>query len=61
MRGAVAEVVEIRSGVISGLCNEPDSSVATTHHDCLPLASARSGQCDRMFMITGFGVHDRTD
>jgi histidinol phosphatase-like PHP family hydrolase len=25
--GAVAEVVEIQSGVISGLCNEPDSAV----------------------------------
>jgi hypothetical protein len=25
--GAVAEVVEIRGGVISGLCNEPDSAV----------------------------------
>ena len=26
-KGAVAEVVEIRGGVISGLCNEPDSAV----------------------------------
>src|SRR5579864_9038755 len=26
-RGAVAEVVEIQSGVISGLCNEPDSAL----------------------------------
>jgi hypothetical protein len=25
--GRVAEVVEIRGGVISGLCNEPDSAV----------------------------------
>jgi hypothetical protein len=27
----------------------------------LPLASARSGQRERVFMITGIGVHDRTD
>lgn len=26
-RGAAAEVVEIRGGVISGQCNEPDSAV----------------------------------
>jgi hypothetical protein len=26
-----------------------------------PLASARSGQRERVFMITGIGVHDRTD
>jgi hypothetical protein len=26
-RDAVADVVEIRGGVISGLCNEPDSAV----------------------------------
>jgi len=27
----------------------------------VPLASARSGQRERVFMITGIGVHDRTD
>jgi hypothetical protein len=27
----------------------------------MPLASARSGQRERVFMITGIGVHDRTD
>ena len=36
-------------------------SVATTHRDDVPLASARSGQRERVFMITGIGVHDRTD
>jgi hypothetical protein len=27
----------------------------------VPLAGARSGQRERVFMITGIGVHDRTD
>jgi hypothetical protein len=27
----------------------------------VPLASARSGHRERVFMITGIGVHDRTD
>jgi len=35
--------------------------VATTRRDDVPLASARSGQRERVFMITGIGVHDRTD
>jgi hypothetical protein len=35
--------------------------VATAHHDRVPLASARSGQRERVFMITGIGVHDRAD
>jgi len=32
-----------------------------TRRDDVPLASARSGQRERVFMITGIGVHDRTD
>ena len=35
--------------------------MATTRRDDVPLASARSGQRERVFMITGIGVHDRTD
>jgi hypothetical protein len=35
--------------------------VATARRDDVPLASARSGQRERVFMITGIGVHDRTD
>jgi hypothetical protein len=35
--------------------------VATNRRDDVPLASARSGQRERVFMITGIGVHDRTD
>ncbi len=35
--------------------------MATARRDDVPLASARSGQRERVFMITGIGVHDRTD
>jgi hypothetical protein len=35
--------------------------VAATHHDASRLARARSGSGEQVFMITGFGVHDRTD
>ena len=37
LAGPVAEVVEIRGGVISGLCNEPDSAVrrrCALVHEC---------------------------
>jgi hypothetical protein len=35
--------------------------VVATNQGCVPLASARSSQCEQVFMITGTGVHDRTD
>jgi hypothetical protein len=36
-------------------------SVATKRHDRVPLASTCSGWLVRVFMITGIGVHDRTE
>jgi hypothetical protein len=35
--------------------------VATTQQDRMPLASTCSGWLVRVFMITGIGVHDRTE
>ena len=35
--------------------------MVATNQGCVPLASARSSQCEQVFMITGTGVHDQTD
>ena len=35
--------------------------MATIRRDDAPLAHARSGRREWVFMITGIGVHDRTD
>jgi hypothetical protein len=35
--------------------------VAATHHDAVKFVPNRSGWCEQVFMITGIGVHDRTD
>ena len=35
--------------------------MVTTRRDDVPLAKPRSGQREQVFMITGIGVHDRTD
>jgi hypothetical protein len=34
--------------------------VAAIHHDARELARACLGSDEQVFMITGFGVHDRT-
>jgi len=36
-------------------------SVVMTRHDDEPLTGDRYGRRERVFMITGIGVHDRTE